>query len=83
MAENSNRGNCGRRCPRASLPDADRQDRQGDEGLAPGETLKVIATDRGAIADVPAWAGSTGNELLEWHEEGDAFVFLLRKGEEN
>ena len=26
-------------------------------GLASGEVLKVIATDRGAIADVPAWAG--------------------------
>ena len=52
------------------------------KGLAAGEVLKVIATDRGAIADVPAWAGSTGNELLEWHQEGETFVFLLRKGTE-
>jgi TusA-related sulfurtransferase len=50
------------------------------KGLAPGEVLKVIATDRGSVADIPAWAGSTGNELLEWHEEDGAFVFLLRKG---
>jgi len=50
------------------------------KGLAPGDVLKVIATDRGSIADIPAWAGSTGNELLEWHEEDGAFVFLLRKG---
>jgi TusA-related sulfurtransferase len=44
--------------------------------------LKLIATDRGSLADVPAWAESTGNELLERHEEGDTFVFFLRKGEE-
>jgi tRNA 2-thiouridine synthesizing protein A len=52
------------------------------KGLAAGEVLKVIATDRGAIADVPAWAGSTGNELLEWHEEVGDLVFFLRRGEE-
>jgi TusA-related sulfurtransferase len=48
--------------------------------LEPGEVLKLIATDRGSVADVPAWAGSTGNELLERYEEDDAFVFFLRKG---
>ena len=51
------------------------------KGLAPGDVLKVIATDRGSIADIPAWAGSTGNEMVEWHEDGDTFVFLVRKGE--
>jgi len=50
--------------------------------LEPGQVLKVIATDRGSVADVPAWAESTGNELLERHEEGDTFVFFLRKGGE-
>ena len=50
--------------------------------LAPGAVLKLTATDRGSITDVPAWAETTGNELLEWHEEGDAFVFLIRKAAE-
>jgi tRNA 2-thiouridine synthesizing protein A len=50
--------------------------------LAPGEVLKLIATDRGSLADVPAWANSTGNELLERSEEDGAFVFFLRKGGE-
>lgn len=48
--------------------------------LASGQILKVLATDRGAIADVPAWADDSGNELLEWHEEGGALVFFVRKG---
>jgi TusA-related sulfurtransferase len=50
--------------------------------LAPGQVLRLLATDRGSVADVPAWAQSTGNELLEWHEDDGEFVFLLRKSEE-
>jgi tRNA 2-thiouridine synthesizing protein A len=50
--------------------------------LAPGEVLKVLATDRGSVTDVPAWTGTTGNELLEQHQEGDVFVFLIRKAAE-
>ncbi len=47
--------------------------------LEPGAVLKLLATDRGSITDIPAWAGTTGNELLEWHEEDGTFVFLIRK----
>ena len=47
--------------------------------LEPGQVLKVMATDRGAITDVPAWAETTGNELLESHEEDGVLVFHLRK----
>jgi tRNA 2-thiouridine synthesizing protein A len=49
--------------------------------MAPGEVLKVMATDRGSVTDMPAWTETTGNELLEWHEEGDFFVYLIRKSE--
>jgi tRNA 2-thiouridine synthesizing protein A len=52
-------------------------------GMDEGTILKIIATDRGAIADFPAWADDTGNELLEWHEEGDTLVFYIKKGEED
>ena len=52
-------------------------------GMEEGKILKIIATDRGAIADFPAWADDTGNDLLEWHEEGGTFVFYIRKGEED
>ena len=52
-------------------------------GMDEGEVLKVIATDRGAIADFPAWADDTGNELMEWHEEGDSLVFFLKKGDDD
>jgi TusA-related sulfurtransferase len=51
--------------------------------LAPGQVLRILATDRGAIADFPAWADDTGNELVSWSEESDGtLVFYIRKGAE-
>ena len=45
----------------------------------PGQVVKVLATDRGSLADIPAWADDTGNELLATAEEDDALVFWIRK----
>lgn len=45
----------------------------------PGQVVKVLATDRGALADIPAWAEDTGNELLATAEEDGALVFWIRK----
>ena len=50
--------------------------------LQPGQILKLVATDRGSVADIPAWAVSTGNELIEWHEDGGKFTYLIRKASE-
>ncbi|HVS06086.1 MAG TPA: sulfurtransferase TusA family protein [Candidatus Dormibacteraeota bacterium] len=47
--------------------------------LAPGQVLKVVTTDRGAIADMPAFVEDTGNSLLEWHQDGRDLVFYIRK----
>lgn len=52
------------------------------KSLASGQVLKVLATDRGAIADCPAWAADTGNQLLDWREEAGSLVFWFRKGDE-
>jgi len=52
------------------------------KSLEPGQVLKILATDRGSVADMPAWAEDTGNELIEWHEEDGVFVYLVRKGQE-
>jgi TusA-related sulfurtransferase len=53
---------------------------QSMRGLAPGQVLKIVATDRGSLADIPAWAEDTGHELLGARDEGERFVFLVRKG---
>jgi TusA-related sulfurtransferase len=51
------------------------------KSLTAGQVLKVLATDRGAIVDFPAWAEDTGNALLEWRDDQGVLVFYLRKGE--
>lgn len=48
--------------------------------MTDGEVLKVLATDKGALTDFPAWAEDTGNTLLSSGEEDDALVFYIRKG---
>ncbi len=51
------------------------------KSLEPGQVLKLLATDRGSVADVPAWAEDTGNELLDWQEEDGVFTYYIRKSE--
>lgn len=50
--------------------------------LAPGQVLKVLATDRGALVDMPAWAEDTGNLLIETAEQDGALVFWIRRPED-
>ena len=47
--------------------------------LQPGEILRVVATDPGSVKDFEAFAKQTGNELLESTEDGDSFVYRLKK----
>ena len=44
-----------------------------------GQTLELIATDRGALSDIPSWAKDTGNSLKEQFEENDEFHFIIEK----
>jgi tRNA 2-thiouridine synthesizing protein A len=48
--------------------------------MAPGQVLRVIATDPGSVCDMEAFAEQTGNPLLHSGEEGGKFVFLIKKG---
>ena len=50
------------------------------KSLPAGALLRLLASDRGASTDIPAWAEDTGNELLEAREENGVLVFLLRRG---
>ena len=47
------------------------------EGLPPGATLRLRATDPGAPADLPAWCRMTGHALVsEQHP-----IYLIRRKE--
>ena len=52
---------------------------QAIKTLNAGDTLEVLATDRGAVTDVPSWCTTTGNELVEQSEDGGVFRFVVRK----
>ena len=45
--------------------------------LEKGQVLEVLATDRGALVDIPAWAGATGHNVLEVRDEPGQLVFLV------
>ena len=47
--------------------------------LAPGQVLRIVATDPGSVKDFEAFSKQTGNELLESSEERGEFVYLLKK----
>ncbi len=48
-------------------------------GLEIGDILEMISTDAGSIPDMEAWARQTGHELMESHDEGEKFRFLIKK----
>jgi len=50
--------------------------------LEPGQVLKVLATDRGSLTDIPAWVEDTGNDLLSSGNEDGALTFYIRKASE-
>jgi tRNA 2-thiouridine synthesizing protein A len=48
-------------------------------GLPPGEKLRVLATDRAAVADFRAYCKETGHDLLSCAEEAGVFSFTIRR----
>ena len=48
------------------------------KGMAAGETLQLLATDPGSVADIAAFCKQTGNDLIESAEEGGTYRFLIK-----
>jgi len=53
---------------------------QAIDDLASGDVLEVISTDRGSLTDIPSWADTLGHTLVDAREDGDKFVYLIKKG---
>ena len=44
-----------------------------------GDLIEVLTTDPGSLSDFPAWAQTSGNEVLETRqEEGTIHIFVRR-----
>jgi len=49
------------------------------KSLAGGQTLEVLSTDPGSVADFAAFCRTTGNELVEQSDEAGVWTYLIRK----
>ena len=49
------------------------------EALDSGQVLKMIATDPGSTSDMDAWTKKTGHELVASEQEGDKYIFFIKK----
>lgn len=47
--------------------------------LSSGEVLEVLTTDKGAKADLSAWAKAGGHELVKFDEENDVLKLWIKK----
>jgi tRNA 2-thiouridine synthesizing protein A len=52
---------------------------QAIKNLPVGGVLEATATDPGVLADIPAWARSTGNEVISMEKQGKVIRFLIKK----
>lgn len=49
------------------------------KNVAVGEMLQVIATDPGSVKDMDTFCRQTGNELVEWADEGGVYTFVIKR----
>jgi len=47
--------------------------------LNSGEVLEVQVTDKGALADIPAWANAGGHTILDKSEDSGVITFFIQK----
>ena len=48
--------------------------------LDAGDILEMRATDPAAIVDVPHFCAEAGHALIETREDGNAHIYVIRKG---
>ena len=48
--------------------------------MAEGETVEVLATDPATTRDIPKFCTFLGHELYFQAEEGDHYIYRVRKG---
>ena len=65
---------CGLRCPHLLISVI-----EAVRSLNPGQKLQIHATDLNAPSSITAWLRQSGNELLDMYQEGECFVFLLKR----
>jgi len=52
---------------------------KGIKELEVGQVLEAVTTDPGSLSDFPAWARTSGNEIVKTDQESDVIRFLIKR----
>lgn len=52
---------------------------KGIKEVAVGEVLKAVTTDPGSLTDFPAWARTSGNEIVKSEQDGSEINFYIKR----
>jgi tRNA 2-thiouridine synthesizing protein A len=44
-----------------------------------GELVEAVASDPGVMADIPAWARTSGNEVVSLEKQDKVFKFVVKR----
>jgi TusA-related sulfurtransferase len=52
---------------------------KGIADIEVGQVLEALTTDPGALADFPAWAKTSGNEIVKTDQEDGVIRFYIKR----
>jgi tRNA 2-thiouridine synthesizing protein A len=52
---------------------------KGIKEIEVGQVIEAHTTDPGALADFPAWARMSGNEILKTDQDGEVIKFYIKR----
>ncbi len=52
---------------------------KGIKEIQVGQVLEAVTTDPGALSDFPAWARTSGNEILKTEQGGGLITFWIKR----
>lgn len=52
---------------------------KGIKEVEMGEVIEALTTDPGSLTDFPAWAKTSGNEIVKTDQETDVIKFYIKR----
>jgi len=52
---------------------------KGIKEVEVGQVIKAQTTDPGSLTDFPAWARTSGNEILKTDQDGTVITFFIKR----
>ena len=52
---------------------------KGIKEVEVGQVIEALSTDPGSLTDFPAWARTSGNEIIKTEQDGDVIRFYIKR----